>query len=133
MKTLVIILALAMVALKLSAADTNRPVPLKIGAVEASKYYDQLMIVTGKVAQVTVRPNIVFLNLDRPHPDSPFTCIIFPTATNQFGNIKALNGKSVEVTGKVKKFHDQPEIVLDSSNQLKVVSSAGVTNALPAK
>ncbi|HTB84053.1 MAG TPA: hypothetical protein VK742_10400 [Candidatus Sulfotelmatobacter sp.] len=126
----------AILTLRISAAETNAVVetndvaPAKIGTSEADKHYDQLMTVTGTVAQVNVRPTIVFLNLDKPHPDSPFTCVIFPAATNQFSDLKSLEGKSVEVTGKVKKFHDAPEMVLDHSNQLVVVSAG--TNA-PAK
>jgi len=118
------------VALRISAAETNDVAPAKIGAVEADKHYDQLMIVTGTVAQVNVRPSIVFINLDKPHPDSPFTCVIFPSATNQFGDLKSFEGKAIEVTGKIKSYHDAPEMVLDHSNQLVVVSAG--TNA-PAK
>ena len=82
------------------------------------------MIVTGKVAQVSIRPGIVFLNLDKPYPNSPFALVIFPAATNQFGNIKALKGASVEVKGKVTNFHGKPEIVLEKSNQLTITSAA---------
>jgi len=116
-------------ALRISAAETNAVVetndvaPVKIGAIEADKHYDQLMTVTGTVAQVNVRPTIVFLNLDKPHPDSPFTCVIFPTATNQFDDPKSFEGKSIEVTGKIKKYHDAPEMVLEHSNQLVVISA----------
>jgi DNA/RNA endonuclease YhcR with UshA esterase domain len=116
--------------LRISAAETNDVAPARIGTSEADKHYDQLMTVTGTVAQVNVHPTIVFLNLDKPHPDSPFTCVIFPAATNQFGDLKALDGKSIEVTGKIKNYHDAPEMVLDHSNQLVVVSIG--TNA-PAK
>ena len=41
---------------------------LKIGTGEAASHYDQEMIVTGKVAQVTIRPTVTFLNLDKPIP-----------------------------------------------------------------
>jgi len=91
------------VALRISAAETNDVAPAKIGAVEADKHYDQLMIVT---------------------------CVIFPSATNQFGDLKSFEGKAIEVTGKIKSYHDAPEMVLDHSNQLVVVSAG--TNA-PAK
>ncbi len=129
MKMCFSVLTALMLALKLSADETNSPAPLKIGASEANKHYDQEMIVTGKVAQITIRPNIMFVNLDQPYPDSPFTLVIFPSATNQFGDIKALDGKNVEVTGKITNFHDRPEIVLDSTNQLKVISPVESTNA----
>jgi DNA/RNA endonuclease YhcR with UshA esterase domain len=129
MKKFILFFSLVVV-LKISAEETNAAAPVKIGTADADKHYDQLMTVTGTVAQVNVRPTIVFLNLDKPHPDSPLTCVIFPKATNQFGDLKSLGGKSVEVTGKIKNYHDAPEIVLDNSNQLVVVTAA--TNA-PAK
>ncbi|HUA37636.1 MAG TPA: hypothetical protein VMA35_04460 [Candidatus Sulfopaludibacter sp.] len=123
MKTILPFLTILAFALELSADETNGPTPLKIGATDANKYYDQEMIVTGKVAQVTIRPKIVFLNLDQPFPDSPFSVVVFPSATNKFGNLKSLDGKNIELQGKVKNYHDKPEIVLDSTNQLKVITN----------
>ena len=101
--------------------------PKKISALEATNYYDKTMIVTGKVAQVSVRPTITFINLDKKHPDSPFVAIVFPRATNQFPDVKNLLGKQVEIKGKIAKHDDKPQIILSSSNQLTVIESA--TNA----
>lgn len=112
-------------AAKLPAADTSTPAPLKIGTLAATNYYDQTMIVTGKVAQVTIRPSVTFLNLDQPHPDSPFTVVIFHGKSSFYGDANALKGKSIEIRGKIKNYHDKPEMVLDSTNQLTVL---GVTN-----
>jgi DNA/RNA endonuclease YhcR with UshA esterase domain len=120
MKIYFSIFPVLMLALNLSAEVTNNPAPLKIGAGEAGKHYNQDMIVTGKVAQVSIFSKIVLLNLEQPYPDSPFTLVIFPAATNQFGDIKALDGKNVEVSGVITNYHDRPEIVLDNTNQLKV-------------
>jgi hypothetical protein len=123
MKKWLLFLAVPGIAFQLTAAETNSPAPFKIGTGEAGKYYDREMIVTGTVAQVTLRPKIVFLNLDKPHPDSPFTLVILPDATNQFGDLKALKGKQIEVKGKIKNYHDRPEIVLTNTNQLQVTGS----------
>jgi DNA/RNA endonuclease YhcR with UshA esterase domain len=125
MKTIFTILAAATFVVKLSAADTNAPAPLKIGTLEATNYYDKEMIVTGKVAQVTIRPSVTFLNLDKPHPESPFTVVIFHGHSSFYGDANKLKGKSIEIKGKIKNYHDKPEIALDSTNQLTVV---GVTN-----
>ncbi len=114
-----------MFAIGLSAADTNAPAPLKIGTLEATNYYDQQMIVTGKVVQVTIRPSVTFLNLDQPHPDSPFTVVIFHSHSSFYGDANKLKGKSIEILGKIKNYHDKPEIALDSTNQLTVI---GITN-----
>jgi DNA/RNA endonuclease YhcR with UshA esterase domain len=125
MKIFFLILVAAMLAVKSFAADTNTSAPLKIGALEATNYYDKEMIVTGKVVQVTIRPSVTFLNLDQPHPDSPFTVVIFHAHSSFYGDANALTGKSIEVKGKIKNYHDKPEIALDSTNQLTVI---GVTN-----
>lgn len=121
MKMCCLMLVMLACAVKLSAAPTNNAPLLKIGAYEATNYFDQELTVTGTVAQVSIRPNITFLNLDQPYPNSPFALVIFSAATPPFGDLKALNGKSVEATGKIKKFHDKPEMILNSPNQLKVL------------
>lgn len=130
---LAISLALTLTANWVLADQTNNAAPVKIGAADADKHYDEEMIVTGKVAQVTVRPAIIFLNLDRPFPDSPFTAVIQSQYTNDFGDVSLLKGKSVEVRGKVKNYHDKPEIALESTNQLKVVGGSVSTNPPVAK
>ena len=67
-------------------AATKVALPAKIGAAEASKYYDETTVVTGIVAQVTIRPNIVFINFDQPFPNSPLAAVIFPDNVGNFGD-----------------------------------------------
>jgi DNA/RNA endonuclease YhcR with UshA esterase domain len=95
--------------------------PKKIGALDATNYYNKTMIVTGKVAQVSLRPTINFINLDLPYPKSPFAAIVFPSATNQFPDLKALKGKNVELKGKVTERNGKPQMILNSSNQVTIV------------
>ncbi len=108
-------------------ANTNRitqtTVPNKVGALEASKYYNETLTVTGKVAQVTVRPKVTFINLDESGPSSPFTAVIFEGNMSQFGNVQTLKGKNVEISGAVTEYHNKPEIILESTNQVKVLIS----------
>lgn len=113
----------------LHADPTDSPALVKIGTGDATNYYGKEVIVTGTVAQVSIRPKIIFLNMDKPYPDSPFTLVILPVATNQFGNLKALKGMSVEATGTVSNYHDRAEIVLVKSNQLVVTGIAPVNAA----
>jgi hypothetical protein len=97
-------------------------VPKKIGIAEASKFYDESMIVTGKVVQVTSRPSITFINLDESGPNAPFSVIIFPENLSQFGDLQKLQGHSVEISGTVTEYRNKPEIILESTNQLKVAA-----------
>ena len=126
MKRILSILAVAVFAAKLSASEvTNTPV-LKIGTADADKFYNQTMIVTGRVAQVTIRPTVTFLNLDKVYPDSPFTVVIFHGHSSFYGDANALRGKSIEIKGKIVKYRDKPEIALDSTNQLTVFDAKGM-------
>ena len=99
--------------------------PSKISTADAANHYDQEMIVTGKVAQVTIRPTVTFLNLDKPFPNSPFTVVIFHGHSSFYGDANALRGKSIEIKGKIKNYQNKPEIALDSMNQLTVFDSKG--------
>ena len=134
MKTIFpILLAALTFAIRSPAADTNAPASsniaspalIKIGTLAATNYYDRMVIVTGKVVQVTIRPTVTFLNLDKKYPNSPFAIVIIHGKSSYYGDVNTLKGKSVEIRGKIKNYKDKPEIVLDSTNQLTVL---GITN-----
>jgi DNA/RNA endonuclease YhcR with UshA esterase domain len=119
MKLIFLMAGLAVGLYRLALADATNLV-VKISAREAAAHYDQLMTVTGIVVQVSLRPSIVFINLDQPYPDSPFVAIIHSKDTNQFNDLRGLKGRSVEITGKVQNYRDRPEIVLEKSGQIIV-------------
>jgi len=134
MRTILSLLVVLTFAIRLPAEDTNAPTPpkttasapLKIGTGEADQHYGQEMVVTGTVAQVTIRPKVKFLNLDQPFPNSPFTVVIFPGT--YIPDVTGLKGKTIEIKGRIKNYHDKPEMVLDNTNQLTVLDST-----VPAK
>jgi DNA/RNA endonuclease YhcR with UshA esterase domain len=97
----------------------------KIGATEAKNHYNESLIVAGQVAQVSFTPTLVFLNLDKPFPDSPFSAVVFSRATNGFGDLSRLKGKDVEIKGTIKEYHGKSEIILEETNQLMVVGGRG--------
>jgi DNA/RNA endonuclease YhcR with UshA esterase domain len=123
MKMCCFIFALLACALKLSADPATNSPPRIIGTSEAAKYYGSEMTVTGQVVQVTIHQNIIFINLDKPWPDCPFALVIFAHDAKPFGHLADLNGKDVEATGKIKQYHEKPEMVLESTNQLKILPS----------
>ena len=103
-----------------TAAETV--LPSKIGIADAHLYYDETMVVTGKVYQVTEKPNINFINLDGASPASAFTIIIFPDNAAKFGDLKKFQGQNIEISGSITEYKHKPEIILDSPDQIKVVS-----------
>jgi len=130
-KSIFILLGLVAMAITLPAQDTNPPamsgekLSKKIGTLEATNFIDQEVTVTGRVVQVTARPSVTFLNLDKSYPDSPFTVVIFRGRSQFNGDAELLKGKAIEVRGKIKNFKDKPEMTLETTNQLIVV---GATN-----
>ncbi len=116
----------SLLCLPVSAQDSKpaAQAAAKIGSREAANHYEQEMIVTGKVAQVTMREKVVFLNIDENFPNAPFTAVVFSSATNKFGDLPGLKGKDVEIQGKIVKYRDSPEMVLSNSAQLKVVGKS---------
>jgi DNA/RNA endonuclease YhcR with UshA esterase domain len=104
-----------------SRADETNSIPLTIGTAQAADNIGKQVTVTGVVAQISFRPSIVFLNFDKPHPNSPFTVIIRNKNTNEFDDLSALKGKSVAVKGKVIDYNGKPEIEVTGKSQLKTL------------
>lgn len=108
-------------------AQENTTEAKRVGAAEAAKHFQETCVVTGKVAQVSIREKLVYLNLDKAFPDTPLACVIFARATNQFGDLKSLEGKQVAVKGRIEEYRDKLQIVLNATNQLTVVEAAKIS------
>src|SRR5215468_284135 len=102
-----------------STAKTNSPI--RISASEAKEHIGAEAVVKGKIAEVNVGERITRLNFEEAYPKTPFTAVIFPRSTNQFPEIEKLKSKTVEVSGKIVAYRERPQVVLTSTNQLKVV------------
>lgn len=75
----------------------------------------------GRVAQVTFRPTITFVNLDKPYPEMTVSGVIFANRTNQFGDLAQLRGRIVVIKGNLTYYNGRPQIVIDNTNQLQVL------------
>jgi len=104
-------------------ANTNTvamALPKEIGTAQAPNYYDEEMVVTGKVVSVSVRSSIALLNLDQPYPNSPFTAVVFDDNFGKFDDIKKYEGHQVAISGTITQYHGKPEVVLESPDQIKI-------------
>src|SRR6267154_1161334 len=102
-----------------STAKTNAP--SQISSNEAKEHSGAPAVVKGKIAEVNVGERIVRLNFEQPYPKNPFTAVIFPANTNKFPGIEKLKGKTVQVSGKIAVYRERPQIVLTSTNQVRVI------------
>jgi hypothetical protein len=102
--------------------DPNAVMKRIIGTAEAAGYYDETMVVTGRVAAVSARSSITILNLDQAGPAAPFSAVVFAENAGVFGDLEKFKNQPVEVHGSITKFHQHPEMILTEPGQLKVLA-----------
>jgi hypothetical protein len=131
MKTFAALVAfLSLAATSLLAQENKTNDTVRIPAAQAKDHIGAQAVVTGKIAEVNIAEKLVRLNFEKPFPAHVFQAVIFAANTNLFPDVAKLNGKTVEVSGKIAAYRERPQIVLTSTNQLKVVEAvAGHTPA----
>ena len=99
---------------------------------EARKYVGDSVCVTGKVVKVARSPRsgTHFLNFCDDYKNCPFTVVVFAKDLQRVGDIRQLEGKSIEIYGKVKDYKGQAEIILSDVRQLR--GESGKLPKLPA-
>ena len=92
--------------------------PVKILPLEAKARVGEVATVTGKVFSIHVtQKGDVFLNIGGAHPNQPFAAVCFQGAIPA-DDLKKFDGKTVKVTGEIKDYNGQIEIVLERANQV---------------
>lgn len=97
--------------------DLQKPVTPK----EARSRVGDIVTVKGKVAQVSVRKKICYLNFTYKYPDNEFVVVIFKSNFKKFGKLKKFEGKTVKLTGKVTKYRGKPQIKLNNPQNIEIV------------
>jgi len=95
-----------------------------VDACEAGKYLGRELIIQDKVVDSyhDLESNTVFLNFGKAYPDHCFTVIIFGSNLHKFVQNPEdyyLN-KEVRIMGEVKEYKGEPEIILETPNQIEV-------------
>jgi DNA/RNA endonuclease YhcR with UshA esterase domain len=104
------------VATNTPAASTN--VAIVIAPTKAREHIGEQATVIGVVSDVHVTPKgDVFLNFGGKFPNMIFTAVSFKNAIPAV-QLMALKGRRISVSGKIKEYNGQVEIVLDSMEQI---------------
>jgi DNA/RNA endonuclease YhcR with UshA esterase domain len=89
---------------------------------EAAQHEGKVVTVKGKVdGQRTAASGITFLNFGGRHPNQIFSCRAFADKFPE--GVPACEGKTVEVTGKIKMYEGKPSIDLSGPDKIKVLES----------
>jgi hypothetical protein len=87
---------------------------------QAAAHANEQGCVSGRVLRAyTSRSGNTFLDFCEDYRACPFTSIVFASDRSKFGNLQSLQGRQVELRGKIQIYHDQPEIVLRDPSQIR--------------
>jgi hypothetical protein len=87
---------------------------------EAPKHLGETTCVAGKVLNIgESRAGSLFLNFCDDYKACPFTVVVFPSALKNVGDVRQLEGKEIEIHGKIQEWRGRTEIVLRDARQLK--------------
>ncbi|MHA2620620.1 MAG: hypothetical protein V2G42_02655 [bacterium JZ-2024 1] len=92
-----------------------------IDYTEAPKYIGQEVTVRGKVVRVAKPRETTFINFCMDYRSCEFSAVIFKSAASKFPDVDSWEGKTVEITGKIKEYQGRAEIVLDSPSQVRIL------------
>ncbi len=96
-----------------------------IGACNAGNYINKKIIVQGKIVDVyKSKTSTVFLNFEKPYPNSCFVAVIFSGELYKFPESieDYFEGREVRVIGTIKEYRGKPEVILNSLEQVEVGS-----------
>jgi hypothetical protein len=115
---------LALISLLLGAALTHgKSIPF----AEAGKHVGEEVTVAGKVSRVsTIASGMTFVNFGTRGEAGAFTAVARP-GTSDAENLKAFEGKDVEVTGTIELYKGSPQVVLKSTEAIKLSGEAPVS------
>ena len=113
MKTLMLLLVSIFLWLSTAAAKC---IPYN----EADNRIGDQACVTGTVVKVAQsKSGTFFLNFCEKYLNCPFTVVVFPSSLKDVGDVRALEGKTIEIFGKITSWRGHAEIVLKDARQLK--------------
>ncbi len=86
---------------------------------EAAKKVGDETCVRGTVVQVNqTKSGTWFLNYCADYRKCPFTVVVFAKDLRNVGDVRMLEGKTIEVFGKIRLYNGRPEIILRNARQL---------------
>ena len=122
MKTILAVASVCLWATLGLHAEEPVAIPV-VTPAEAAQQEGKVVTVKGKVdGQRTTASGTTFLNFGGRHPNQLFSCRVF--ADKFPDGVPACEGKTVEVTGKIKMHEGKPSMDLQGPDKLKIVEEA---------
>lgn len=118
-----VLVATLVTAPLLSASDC---IPIR----EASQHVGETRCVSGKVVHVKLGvKGVHFIDFCEDRAACPFTVVVFASDLKDVGDVRRLEGRTIEIHGAVKLYDGRAEIILNRIGQ--ITGGAGMIPALP--
>jgi hypothetical protein len=113
--------AIATVILICLASITQADTGPTYSAADAAKHVNEMATVRDVVINVhQSKKGNIFLNVGGRYPNQLFTGFVPSTSASNVPYPQQYEGKTVCISGKIVLYRGKPEIVVDSSSQLKI-------------
>ncbi len=87
---------------------------------EAAKHVGSSRCITGQVVKVTrLQSGTTFLNFCQDYRTCPFQVVVFRGDLRHVGDVRELEGRTIEIQGEIKEYDRRAEIVLRDARQLR--------------
>jgi hypothetical protein len=111
--TLVLLLCILGTASDLSASDC---IPIQ----DAAQHVGETKCVSGTVHRIRVgTKGVHFVDFCEDQMSCPFTVVVFPHDLKDVGDVRRLEGRTIEVHGAVKLYDGRAEIILNRISQIE--------------
>ena len=90
------------------AAEAVRPGT--VAAANAAAHVGETITVEGMVSEVHVSERATFIDLGGRYPNEEFTGVIFESDAGEFSDVRAYEGRTIDMTGTVQLYRGRPEI-----------------------
>jgi hypothetical protein len=90
-----------------------------VAVQEAGQHVGETRCVAGKVLKIKVgAKGVHFLDFCEDQIACPFTVVVFPSGLKDVGDIRRLEGRTIEIHGAVKLYDGRAEIILNRISQI---------------
>ncbi len=111
----------------LSAAPHHSLAEEQIEALRAPFHVGESVLACGKVAQVSARSEVTYINLDRPYPQQTLALIVWQSNLSayesRFGKLSTLQGKRVCALGMIEQYQNRLQVIMKNPQFLRLMRS----------
>ena len=92
-----------------------------VTAEKVKDHLGEIITVKGIVSDVHISEKVAYLNFGNKFPKNDFSGVVFSGKFSEFDDLESFKDKLVEITGSVSVFRNKPQIILNSSDQIKII------------